>query len=128
MKQEQFKNILAQDPQLNHDQRRCLRQRIEHPSDLKEVCDLLESRIENNCPHCHSRDFVKHGFRNNLTRYLCRCCSKTFNALTNTPLARLRKKDLWLRYSQCLIESKTLRQAASSTSISLGTSFKWRHR
>lgn len=130
MKQRKFKKIVEQVPELNHDQRLYLRNKIDHCSDLKEVCDLLESRIENNprCPHCQSENFVKHGFRNDLIRYRCKACLKTFNALTNTPLARLRKKDLWMSYSQCLLESKTLRKSAKSVKIALGTSFNWRHR
>ena len=130
MKQRTFKKIVAQVPKLNHDQRLCLRNKIDYCSDLKEVCDLLESRIEDDpqCPHCRSHDFVKHGFRNNLIRYRCKGCLKTFNALTKTPLARLRKKDLWMSYSQCLLESKTLRKAAKSVKVALATSFNWRHR
>ena len=130
MKQVQFNEIVEQVPELNHDQRLKLRKEIEHCSDLKEVCDLLESRIEDNphCPHCQSNNFIKHGFRNDLTRYRCKSCSKTFNALTGTPLANLRKKELWTSYAQCLLDSKTLRKAAKSIKIALSTSFKWRHR
>ena len=130
MKQAQFKKIVEKVQELNHDQRLLLRKEIESSSDLKQVCDLLESRIENNphCPHCQSNDFIKHGFRNNLTRYRCKNCSKTFNALTGTPLAKLRKKELWTGYAHCLLDSKTLRQAGKSIKIALSTSFKWRHR
>lgn len=130
MKNARFKEIVRQVPELDHNQRVYLRNEIDHCSSLKEVCDLLESRIENNrcCPRCKSNDFVKHGFRNNLTRYRCKSCSKTFNALTQTPLARLRKKQLWKNYAHCLLESKTLRKAATVTSVSLDTSFRWRHR
>ncbi|MDD7985400.1 IS1595 family transposase [Lentisphaera marina] len=130
MKQVQFNKIVAQFQNLSHDQRLQLRKEIEHCSELKEVCDLLESRIETRpyCPHCESSNFIKHGFRNNLTRYRCKSCFKTFNALTGTPLAKLRKKELWMTYSQCLLDSKTLRKAAKLSKIALGTSFKWRHR
>jgi transposase-like protein len=130
MQQARFKKIVEQVPELNHGQRLHLRKKIEHCSDLKEVCDLLEGRIENNphCPHCQSGDFIKHGFRNNLTRYRCKTCSKTFNTLTNTPLARLRKKHLWISHSQCLLESTALRKVANSIKVALGTSFRWRHR
>ena len=130
MKEVKFNKIVSQVQELNHDQRLQLRKKIEHCSDLKQVCDLLESRIEDNphCPHCQSNHFIKHGFRNNLTRYRCKNCTKTFNALTGTPLAKLRKKELWSSYSQCLLDSKTLRKSAKSIKIALSTSFKWRHR
>ena len=48
MKQVRFNKIIEQVPELNHDQILQLRTEIEHCSELKEVCDLLESRIENN--------------------------------------------------------------------------------
>ena len=130
MKQAQFNKLVEQVQELNHDQRVELRNEIEHCSELKRVCDLLESRIEENphCPYCESNHFIKHGYRNNLTRYRCKNCSRTFNALTGTPLAKLRKKELWTVYAQCLIDSKTLRKTAKSIKVALGTSFKWRHR
>ncbi|WDE95735.1 hypothetical protein PQO03_08400 [Lentisphaera profundi] len=83
MTQAQFNEIVEQVQELTHDQRLQLRKEIEHCSDLKEVCDLLESRIEDKpqFPHCQSNNFIKHGLRNNLTRYRCKSCSKTFNAL-----------------------------------------------
>jgi hypothetical protein len=37
-----------------------------------------------------------------LQRYKCRACGKTFNALSGTPLARLRHKDKWLEQTQAL--------------------------
>ena len=130
MKQRKFKKMVEQVPGLNHDQKLRLSNKIDPCSDLKEVCDLIESRIETDpyCPHCRSHHFVKHGFRNDLIRYRCKDCFKTFNALTKTPLTRLRKKKLWMSYSQCLLESKTLRKAAKSVKVALGTSFNWRHR
>jgi hypothetical protein len=48
--------------------------------------------------------------------------------LTGTPLARLRKKEAWLPYLQCLLESRTVRNAATVTGVHRTTSFRWRHR
>jgi transposase-like protein len=60
--------------------------------------------------------------------YRCRVCHKTFNALTGTPLARLRHKACWLRYGQALGEGLTVRKAAAACGVAKNTSFKWRHR
>ena len=48
--------------------------------------------------------------------------------LTGTPLARLRHKALWLHYSEMMLESFTIRKAASELGIDKNTSFLWRHR
>jgi transposase-like protein len=52
----------------------------------------------------------------------------SFNALTGTPLARLRKRERWLPYLQCIIESRTVRAAAIIVGVHRTTSFRWRHR
>src|ERR1019366_8042408 len=45
------------------------------------------------CPHCDNRDVVRWGQASALPRYRCKACSRTFNALTKTPLANFRMKD-----------------------------------
>lgn len=129
MKSLTFKKIIQQVSELNHVQRVELRNELDNSGDLKVVCDLVEKRIEDNpfCPHCHGENFVKHGIRNDLTRYICKDCGRTFNALTGTPMAKLRKKELWLKYSKCLLESTTIRAAAAIVNVDKVTSFNWRH-
>jgi hypothetical protein len=63
-----------------------------------------------------------------LQRYRCRECKRTFNALTGTPLANLRKKALWLDYMQCMLDSCVLREISARMDISTRTTFRWRHR
>jgi hypothetical protein len=55
-------------------------------------------------------------------------CGRSYNALTGTPLARLRKKEHWLAYLQCVLESRTVREAARVVGVHRTTSFRWRHR
>ena len=55
------------------------------------------------CPHCASGGVVRHGQADGLQRYRCRDCGKTFNALSGTPMARLRHKGKWLAQAQVLI-------------------------
>jgi transposase-like protein len=63
-----------------------------------------------------------------LQRSRCLGCRRTFNALTGTPLARLRKRERWLPYLQCMLESRTVRDAALAAGVHRTTSFRWRHR
>ena len=80
------------------------------------------------CPGCGSRQFHKHGRANGLQRYRCRSCSRTWNALTGTPLARLRHKGCWLDYLKGMLDSHSIRRAASELEVAGATSFRWRHR
>ena len=45
------------------------------------------------CPHCAGREIVGWGRSDGLLRFRCKNCGRTFNALTKTPMAHLRKKD-----------------------------------
>ncbi len=58
----------------------------------------------------------------------CRDCGKTFNALTGTPLARLRERSRWLDYLDCLLGATSVRKAAGIVGVHRTTSFRWRHR
>ena len=80
------------------------------------------------CPHCGCGRCHRGGKANGLQRYRCLGCTRTFNALTGTPLARLRLRDKWPAYLQCLIESTTVRKAAERVAVAKSTSFRWRHR
>jgi transposase-like protein len=80
------------------------------------------------CPNCNSNHAHRHGHGHGLQRYRCVACGRTFNALTGTPLARLRHKSLWLDYADCLLESASVRKAALQLGVHRNTTFRWRHR
>src|SRR3954447_34519 len=80
------------------------------------------------CPHCGAERLQRWGDASGLRRYRCQACRKTFNALTGTSLARLRKKACWLRYGEALAAGMTLARAAAHCGVHLTTSFRWRHR
>ncbi|MCC7646506.1 IS1 family transposase, partial [Janthinobacterium sp. EB271-G4-3-1] len=80
------------------------------------------------CPACHSPHLHRHGHAHGLQRYRCVPCGRTFNALTGTPLARLRHKSLWLDYADCLLASDSVRKAALQLGVHRNTTFRWRHR
>jgi len=82
------------------------------------------------CPYCQaSADGLRPwGQSHGLSRYRCHACGRTCNPLSGTPLARLRKRDQWLRYGQALIDGVSVRVAASRCGIDKNTAFLWRHR
>lgn len=97
-------------------------------------CDRTVEVIENAaaarlaCPCCSGVSVYRHGQAHGLQRYRCTGCGKTFNALTGTPLARLRHRAKWLDYLDCMLGSATIRRAAAAVQVHKDTSFRWRHR
>ena len=98
-----------------------------HQADAIDKLSIAISTPET-CPHCSSTHYQKWGIRSNLQRYHCSSCSKTFNALTGTPLARLRHKDKWIDFTTDIIESKSIRESAKHCGVNKSTTFRWRHR
>ena len=99
---------------------------IAHPA---ECIALIEQAAQGRpCPHCHCSRSHRCGQASGLQRFRCLGCRRSYNALTGTPLARLRKKEHWLTYLQCVLDSRTVRQAAAVTGVHRTTSFRWRHR
>lgn len=115
---------------LGVEERERLKAVLENGGDEAAVIELLEVRLGSApvCPHCARAGASPWGCSHGLRRYRCGGCSRTFNALTGTPLARLRKKGRWLRFAGCLSRSSTVREAASHCGIARATSFRWRHR
>jgi transposase-like protein len=91
---------------------------------------IIEGRFANGatCPHCKSEHVTRHGHASGLQRYRCQACSKTFTALTGTPLNRLHKRGKWLDQAQALHDGRTLRDVACTLNIHLSTAHRWRHR
>jgi len=114
---------------LNSKQLKCLKESISEIDSKKKVSMLLETPIEELiCPYCKSRKFQLWGKQNDMQRYKCNFCNKTFNSLTGTPLSGLRRKGHWLDYALCLKKAYSIRRSASVCGISKSTSFRWRHR
>lgn len=80
------------------------------------------------CAHCGDSHVKRWGFDGEIQRYRCHDCRRTFNALSGTPLARLRHKELWLDYEKAMAEGISIRKAAARLKIDPGTAFRWRHR
>jgi transposase-like protein len=80
------------------------------------------------CPHCASQRLQRWGHASGLPRYRCGDCRRSFNALTGTPLARLRKKERWAAQTEALITGESLVKAADRCDVAVTTAFRWRHR
>jgi transposase-like protein len=80
------------------------------------------------CPHCAGRNVVSWGRSHRLARYRCKDCRRTFNALTKTSMARLRKKERWLAYAHAMLEGASVNKAAQACEVHYTTAFRWRHR
>lgn len=80
------------------------------------------------CPHCGQTEIVRWGASSGLPRYRCKACAHTFNALTKTPLARLRMREKWSRQADALIDGVSVAKAASRCGVHYTTAFRWRHR
>lgn len=63
-------------------------------------------------------------------RFKCRTqgCGRSFNALTGTPLARLRKPELWLTYARLMMRGLSLKKIEEAMPIWASMAFRWRHR
>jgi transposase-like protein len=106
-----------------------LRDWIASLCDPAECLSLIETAAAGRpCPHCGCARLHRCGVASGLQRFRCLGCRRTCNALTGTTLARLRKRERWLPYLQCVLESRTVRDAARVTGVHRTTSFRWRHR
>jgi transposase-like protein len=99
---------------------------IAHPGECLSIIEQAAGTPA--CPRCACTRAHCCGHASGLQRFRCYRCRRSYNALTGTPLARLRKKEKWLQYLQCLLESRTVRDAAAVTDVHRTTSFRWRHR
>lgn len=130
MKAEEFQLLTAELERLTPHQRSLLVDRLHKVGYVQAISTLIESRLLATplCPKCGHHDIARWGSASKLQRYRCCSCRATFNALTGTPLARLRHKEKWLEYSQQLAEGHSVRRSAKACGVHRNTTFRWRHR
>ena len=130
MKAPGFMKLFAQLPSLNQPQRLQVLAALHPAAGLDRVVALIaEIRApRRRCPDCACERCHRHGQANDLQRFRCCQCGRTFNDLTGTPLARLRLKAKWLDYLAELLDSRTVRSAAEHIGVHRNTAFRWRHR
>jgi len=109
MRSAQFQTWFAGLALLNQPQRGQVRAALQPSAGLERVIALIEQIRSDGrcCPGCQCTRWVRHGHANDLQRYRYRCrqCERTFNDLSGTPLARLRRRGQWLDYLAALAPS-----------------------
>lgn len=130
MRKREMKRLMAMVVGLTRLQRRELVMELTTAERRTASVEIIEGRIHlgTGCPHCVGNRIVRNGSANGLQRYKCRDCGKTFNALTGTPLARLRQKGKWLAQAEVLRDGLSIRHAARHLNVDTKTAFRWRHR
>lgn len=130
MRKRELSRIVRAIEELSWIQRQHLMERLKAQQARHEAYGVIEQRMQGlrMCAHCHSWHVVRNGQARGLQRYKCRGCGKTFNALTGTPLARLRYRDKWLEQSQALIDGLSITKVAQQLKVARSTAFRWRHR
>jgi transposase-like protein len=130
MKKQEMQQLLALLGRLTRGQRQELADALKAKSNAEASIEVLESTGSQGraCPHCKSQRLVRNGMADGLQRYKCRTCGKTFNALTGTPLARLRHKSKWLEQTRAMADGLTVHRAAEALGVAPSTAFRWRHR
>jgi len=126
MKVRVFQRLLSQIEKLTINQVEKLQNELNQQNSLK-VIKSISIEVDH-CPHCGATNLYKWGIRSKLQRYKCKECNKTFNALSKTPLARLRHKERWSDYAKSLLESYSIEKSAEHCNVAISTSFRWRHR
>lgn len=129
MRQREWKKLTAMVEKLTFSQRQLLKEALAAEDAAAASVEVIEVQSKPICcPHCGNHRMVRNGSANGLQRYKCRSCRRTFNALTRTPLARLRQKAKWLAQAEVLRDGRTITQAAQHLRVARSTAFRWRHR
>lgn len=130
MRAREMKRLMAMTERLTPSQRDALVASLTSSTAHCQVLDLVQARMGGtpSCPRCRGETVVRNGQADGLQRYKCRDCGATFNALSGTPLARLRHRDKWLLQAQALVQGLSVRNAAARMGVHRTTSFRWRHR
>jgi transposase-like protein len=125
-----FRHLIGMLGELTEAQRQTAMAVLSGQGELAAVTASIEARFSEGaqCPHCKSLRVGRWGRASGLRRYRCASCRKSFNALTGTPLARLRKRGAWKTYAQALTNGASVRKAAAQSGVSVPTAFRWRHR
>lgn len=128
MEEPDFNAWLARLPALSPAQKQRLAAALTGADPATTVANELDALGVSRCPHCAAGSPVRFGHASGLQRYKCHACRRTFNALTGTPLARLRHRDAWRVFAQALIDGESVRASAASAGVHRNTAFRWRHR
>lgn len=91
--------------------------------------DLYKNKYIECCPHCSDSNFIKYGLYNEIQRYKCKKCNKTFSKTTKSLWSYSKKSaSKWIMFTELMLEKKSLRYCAQKLKINLVTAFYWRHK
>jgi transposase-like protein len=122
-----FKAFLAELETLTRSQILRLMERAAALQSDRESSQALSKNEPHRCPRCQGK-LVRNGSANGHQRFLCRACSTSCCATTQTPLAQLKHKEKLAAYASCLRQGLTVRETAQAMGFSLSRAFRWRHR
>lgn len=130
MKPTEMKRLVALVNELSREERRQIKRAIKASENEDEKALSLKKQVESVhcCHHCGSEAYAPWGSKDGRKRFKCKDCGKTFNAMTGTPLARLKMVEKHKANAQCMIDGLSVRKAAEHLGISVPTAFRWRHR
>jgi len=130
MNAKEFRKLVQDAKRLTPHQRQVLHDRIQPSGQSQASANLAEGRLAEKptCPHCGHGEAVRNGVVSSLQRYRCKSCRRCFNALTGTPLARLRHKEKWLNNAEEMINGSSVRKTAAKIGVHRTTAFRWRHK
>lgn len=91
------------------------------------------NKVSNNssktlCPSCSSDCIIGHGTYKGRSRYLCKSCKKSFNDYTGTAVSGIKKVEKFQSYIKLMLESISIRKAASQLNLNNKTVLDWRHK
>lgn len=114
MHTEAFRQLLGLLETLDAEQRAQLQLQLIVAGGIRSVTAIIERDVAQRpcCPRCGESRVVRNGHADGLQHYKCRACDRTFNALTETPLARLRHREKWLAQASVLDGGLSVRRAA----------------
>lgn len=105
-----------------------LRFEFQSTPQLADIKAELNKEQVTSCPHCKSTDIFGHGIYKGRRRYKCKGCTKTFNDFTGTAISGIKKTEKFQEYLGMVVESLTIRKAASKLGVNIKTAFDWRHK
>ncbi len=129
MKVSEFQDWLDAVEQLSADQRSVLRAALESSGDsvLQRIITARASKRQR-CVRCGSDRVIGWGNAHGLPRFRCKDCRRTYNPLTGTSLAGLKKRARWGRHAESLGRGEVLREVAGACGVHISTAHRWRHR
>ena len=90
--------------------------------------DLAGDKHPQNCPHCGSVQFTRHGWYECIQRYRCKECRRTFSLATKCLDERIRLRHEFRVFLADFDRPVPVRADAEFIGVSATTIWRWRHR